>query len=347
MILALGTRFDDASTSSWLAGYTYAIPPTRLIQVDATPRRSAATTAGLRSGRGRANAPGRARPAGAGDRRARPDAARTLAGGVAAWAQGAGSATSRRARLRTRPVRPAAGARRTARRAARRRHPAVSDVGAHHNWIVQEWQPGGPGRCCRAGASPPWASVWPACSAPGSPRPDAGGVAVVGDGGFLMLPSVVATAVEYGLPAVWLVWNNGGYISIRDQQRGYFGAAASSPPASRYAATGEPYRCDFAAMARSMGADGMRAETAGRSRRGAEDRPGLGAADGDRRPGRRGGYAAGRGHMELPPLPTRARLRLARPVTPHRREGSTDPPTGRSPDLRPLSRRPASGRSRP
>ena len=88
-------------------------------------------------------------------------------------------------------------------------------------------------------------------------------MAVVGDGGFLMLPSVVATAVEYGLPAVWLVWNNGGFISIRDQQRGYFGAGRELATSFRLAATGEPYTADYAAMARSMGAQGLRVETAG------------------------------------------------------------------------------------
>jgi acetolactate synthase I/II/III large subunit len=74
--------------------------------------------------------------------------------------------------------------------------------------------------------------------------------AVVGDGGFLMLPSAVATAVPYGLPAIWLVWNNGGLISIRDQQRGYFGRELAT--SFRYAASGAPYRCDFAAMARAV-----------------------------------------------------------------------------------------------
>ena len=34
VVLALGTRFDDRSTSSWLPGYTYEIPPTQLIHVD-------------------------------------------------------------------------------------------------------------------------------------------------------------------------------------------------------------------------------------------------------------------------------------------------------------------------
>ena len=37
LIIALGTRFDDRATSSWLAGYTFEIPPTRLIQVDIDP----------------------------------------------------------------------------------------------------------------------------------------------------------------------------------------------------------------------------------------------------------------------------------------------------------------------
>ncbi len=37
VILALGTRFDDRSASSWLDGYTYAIPPARLIHVHGDP----------------------------------------------------------------------------------------------------------------------------------------------------------------------------------------------------------------------------------------------------------------------------------------------------------------------
>src|SRR5579863_7169871 len=34
VILALGTRFDDRATSAWLPGFTYNIPPTKLIHVD-------------------------------------------------------------------------------------------------------------------------------------------------------------------------------------------------------------------------------------------------------------------------------------------------------------------------
>src|SRR5258708_21323487 len=34
VILALGTRFDDRATSAWLPGFTYSIPPSKLIHVD-------------------------------------------------------------------------------------------------------------------------------------------------------------------------------------------------------------------------------------------------------------------------------------------------------------------------
>src|SRR5579863_4874267 len=34
VILALGTRFDDRATSAWLTGFTYNIPPSKLIHID-------------------------------------------------------------------------------------------------------------------------------------------------------------------------------------------------------------------------------------------------------------------------------------------------------------------------
>ncbi len=52
--------------------------------------------------------------------------------------------------------------------------------------------------------------------------PDRPCVAVVGDGGFMMAPYVVATAVEYDLPCVWIVWNNFAWGAIRDLQYGLF-----------------------------------------------------------------------------------------------------------------------------
>ena len=266
VILALGTRFDDRSTSSWLDGYTYAIPPARLIHVHGDPAeigRNYPAALGISASVATVVTQLRrgllARQA-AGDSLARPDTparARWRASArrwTGEWerhvapSRSADSVPMHPARVlaELRAALPADGI-------------LLSDVGAHHNWVVQEWRPGGPGTLLQS-----WGFAAMGFGVAGVlgarlAAPSRAVAAVVGDGGFLMLPSAVATAVQYGLPAIWLVWNNGGFISIRDQQRGYFGPEFATSFTD--AASGEPYRCDFAAMARAMGADGMRAET--------------------------------------------------------------------------------------
>jgi acetolactate synthase-1/2/3 large subunit len=268
VLLALGTRFDDRSTSSWLDGYTYAIPPARLIHVHgdaAEIGRNYPADLGINAQVGivlsqlhRALLSRQS----SGDPRARPDSAarmrwRSTVRGWrdewerhVAWSRGSDSVPLHPARVlaELRAALPADGI-------------LLSDVGAHHNWIVQEWQSGGPGTLLQSWG---FAAMGFGVAGPLGARlaaPARAVASVVGDGGFLMLPSAVATAVQYDLPAVWVVWNNGGYISIRDQQRGYFGPELAT--SFTYAASGQPYRCDFAAMARAMGADGMRAQTPG------------------------------------------------------------------------------------
>jgi acetolactate synthase-1/2/3 large subunit len=73
---------------------------------------------------------------------------------------------------------------------------------------------------------------------------------------------VLATALEYALPVVWVVWNNYAYASIRGLQRGYLGGRELATD-FRHPATGERYNPDFAAMARSAGVEGVRVDRAG------------------------------------------------------------------------------------
>jgi acetolactate synthase-1/2/3 large subunit len=131
--------------------------------------------------------------------------------------------------------------------------------------------------------------------------PDQPCVAVVGDGSFLMTPHAVATAVEYRIPVVWVVWNNFGFTSIRDLQLGAFQRELDS--SFRRADTGELYSPDFASLARSFGADGVRVDDPGdledALRAGiSAERPYLVevAIDREIRPVSTGGW-------ELPPLP--------------------------------------------
>jgi acetolactate synthase-1/2/3 large subunit len=256
VILALGTRFDDRSTSSWMPGYTYDIPPTRLIHVDIDPQEIgrnyppaigvvADARATLRALRARISGRADADPAHRAPWRER----------IATWRAEWTRATQpgrisdavpihpQRVLADLRAVLPAEGI-------------LLSDVGVHHNWIVQEWQAFEPRTVLQS-----WGFASMGFGVAGVlgaklAAPERPALAVVGDGGFLMLPSVVSTAVEYGIPAVWLVWNNYGFCSIRDQQRGYFGAERELVTSFRHEASGELYTPDYAAMARSMGAEG-------------------------------------------------------------------------------------------
>ncbi len=75
-------------------------------------------------------------------------------------------------------------------------------------------------------------------------------VAVVGDGSMLM-NSEVSTAVQYRVPAIWIVLNDAGYGVCRDGNR-----------ALGLTAEGLDFpQVDFSAFARAMGADGVRVRT--------------------------------------------------------------------------------------
>lgn len=74
-------------------------------------------------------------------------------------------------------------------------------------------------------------------------------VAIVGDGAMLM-NSEISTAVQYQIPAVWIVLNDGRYNMVNQgmAMQGLLVEEAEIPQA------------DFVAIARAMGADGIRVE---------------------------------------------------------------------------------------
>ena len=91
--------------------------------------------------------------------------------------------------------------------------------------------------------------------------PDRPVLSVCGEGAFFMHANVLGTAVEYDIPAVWLVWNNYAYASIRGLQRGYL-EGRELATSFKDAQTGQPYNPDFVAMARSAGVSGVRVDQA-------------------------------------------------------------------------------------
>ena len=88
----------------------------------------------------------------------------------------------------------------------------------------------------------------PAAIAAKLAHPDRAVVALAGDGCMLMTGQELATAVQYGLPVVLIVANNGMYGTIRmHQERTYPGRVFATSLVNP----------DFAALARSFGATGF------------------------------------------------------------------------------------------
>ena len=137
----------------------------------------------------------------------------------------------------------------------------VSDIGVHHNWLIQFCHPKRPDSLIGSMGFGPMGFGVAGVLGAKLAAPDRPCVSVCGDGAFLMHASVMATAVEYKIPAIWVVWNNYAFASIRGLQRGYL-EGRELVTDFKEPNTREPYNPDFAAMARSAGINGVRVETA-------------------------------------------------------------------------------------
>jgi acetolactate synthase-1/2/3 large subunit len=258
VLLALGVRFDDRTSSSWIPGYSFTIPPTKLIHVDIDPdeiARNYPVALGLMA-----------------DVRtflrqvlAELDTRKTLsdrAGAREKWLKAIDGYRQEWNALiapgfkdDATPINPQRAAFEID-RALPEDAILVSDIGVHHNWLLQFCKPKRPDSLIGSMGFGPMgfgvAGVLGAkLAAPHRPC-----VAVVGDGAFFMHASVLGTAVEYELPVVWVIWNNYAYASIRGLQRGYLGGRELATD-FKHPTTGAPYNPDFAAMARSAGVEGV------------------------------------------------------------------------------------------
>jgi acetolactate synthase-1/2/3 large subunit len=256
VILALGTRFDDRATSAWLPGFTYNIPSSKLIHVDIDASeigRNFEPALGI-----------------VGDAKAVLqqilDGLRGNTGvskekwleRIHGWRGRWNEVTVPPRTSDAIPIRPERAVA-DLRRVVPDDGIVLADVGVHHNWLVAEYETRRPRTFLQT-----WGFASMGFGVAGAlgaklAAPDQPVVAVCGDGGFAMNASAVLTAVEYDIPAVWLVWNNYGYCAIRDQQLGYFGKNRELAT-SFEDSSGALFSADYAMMARSMGAVGQTVE---------------------------------------------------------------------------------------
>lgn len=258
VILAIGARFNDLHTGSWIPGYVYNIPPTKLIQVDIDENeigRNYPVELGIvgdaKEFLGQAVKIARTKKLGMKDGSTWK---REIAGWQTDWRNFCRPfETSSEV-----PIEP----RRTLADMNRISPPGtimVDDIGNCQVWSEQYWQTKVPGTHMTAGGFAAMGFGVYGVLGARLARPDEPCVTLCGDGGFSMWCHAVATAVEYDLPAVWVVHNNYAIGTIRDLQRVYLDGRELGTSFVRQS-TGEFYNPDFAAMAQAMGARGIRIE---------------------------------------------------------------------------------------
>lgn len=252
VLLALGCRFSDWSSSSFRKGVTFSIPDSKLIHIDIDPQTI-----------------GRTYPAEIGIVADLKQALTDLQAGVSkseskdAWDARAPwldkIAARKRAWKGTLAKRVGATGMPASMLAVLQRlqqalpPDAVITVGSGHCQaaVRQGFQCLEPHTHITSGGYSSMGFAVPAAMASAIVRPGIPVVAIVGDGDFLMSAHELATCAMQGLPVIVLVLNNSGHISIRDGQNAIFQRnVASEFPAIANSCGG--YSPDFAALARSF-----------------------------------------------------------------------------------------------
>ena len=263
VLLALGVRFDDRTSSSWIPGYSFTIPPTKLIHVDIDPEEigrnypvALGLMADVRTFLRQVIAELDARRSKSEVPQPRLAWLQTIDGYRKQWNEFIAPGFS----ADVTPIHP--------QRAAHEIDKAlpadailVSDIGVHHNWLLQFCEPKRPDSLIGSMGFGPMGFGVAGVLGAKLAAPDRPCVSVCGDGAFFMHASVLGTAFEYSIPVVWVIWNNYSYASIRGLQRGYLGGRELATD-FRHPETGQPYNPDFAAMARSAGIEGVRVDRA-------------------------------------------------------------------------------------
>jgi acetolactate synthase-1/2/3 large subunit len=256
LIVAIGTRLAEANSSSWDARFTFAIPPTRLMHIDADLAeigRNYQTELGVVADAKLAlsaladEATGK-RHADRG--RLREEIARGREEFAANWADQWNSN-----QFPLRPERILSELRRVAHEDAF----IVTDVGWNKNGVGQQFPINVPGTFITPSGLATMGFGAAAALGVKVASPDRQVIALIGDGGFCAAnPSVIATAMEADLDVIWVVMDNSAFGTIAGLEEMHYGTTFGC----MFERDGKPYHVDYAAMARAFGANGVRISAA-------------------------------------------------------------------------------------
>jgi len=255
LILAIGTRLAEANSSSWYPEYTFSIPPTRLIHIDADLAeigRNYPTELGVVADAKLALAA--LATAAKREKRFKPNGLRKeIARGRQTFASNWDDQwTSDQYPLRPERILS------ELRQAVPENGFIVTDVGWNKNGVGQQFPITVPGTFITPSGLATMGFGPAAVLGVKMAQPDRAAVALIGDGGFGSNPAVIATAREAGLAVVWVVMDNAGFGTIAGLEKMHYDWDFGC----MFECDGQPYRADYAAMARAYGARGVMIQSA-------------------------------------------------------------------------------------
>ncbi len=258
-IFAIATRFKEADCSSWYPGYTFNIPGSKLIHLDIEPQeigRNYPVDMGVvADAKAALKVLNRVAREMYPDGFSRPELVKKIADFRTEFTgRNTGNATSDAFPMM--PERILADVRTALPDDAF----ITTDVGWNKNGIGQQFPCLTPNTILTPGGFATMGFGSPGAVGAKLAAPDRVVVSMVGDGGFGQNPAILATAVEQGAGVIWVVMNNNAFGTIAGLQKAHYGLTYGTTFPGK---AGAPeFGPDYAAIARSYGADGVRVSSA-------------------------------------------------------------------------------------
>ncbi|MFB4165337.1 thiamine pyrophosphate-binding protein [Alteribacillus sp. JSM 102045] len=253
LILALGTRFSEADSSSWYPEYTFDIPKTKLIHIDIDGKElgrnypvELGIVADLKEALTELNRVAKEMvPEG----RKNPKMEEAIANYRKEFF-GKIEEHQKSDAFPLRPERILADVRSALPKDAY----ITTDVGWNKNGVGQQFPAYEAGTILTPGGYATMGFGSSAALGAKLADPERVVVSLIGDGGFGQNPSVMATAVEENIPVIWVVMNNSAFGTIAGLQKSHYDTTYGTV----FKKDGEPYSPDFAAVAKGYGVNGVK-----------------------------------------------------------------------------------------
>jgi acetolactate synthase-1/2/3 large subunit len=251
LIVAIGTRLAEANSSSWDTRFTFKMPPTKLIHIDIDPAeigRNYQTELGAVAD-AKLALQQMVEAAKTVKTKNRSDLKQRIAKGRAEFsANFSGQYSSDQYPLRPERILG------DLRKALPEDGIIVTDVGWNKNGVAQQFPFSQPGTFITTSGLATMGFGPGAALGVKYALPNRTVVALTGDGGFCAgNPTVVATAMEQKIPVVWVIMDNAAFGTIAGLEKAKYDWSFGC----LFLKDGQPYRVDYAAMARACGANGI------------------------------------------------------------------------------------------